>query len=126
MNPISIVGAFIITLSLLAYGIGSISLTRFRIVGSIVLIFLSLGVIFDLVAIVLMFIGAKGSPFSFHGTIGYSAFIIMLVDTIWAWRLYLKNGVDVRVDKKYLRFSRIAYFWWVLAYFTGSLIVLWR
>lgn len=126
MNPLSIVGAFIITLSLLAYGIGSISLSRFRIVGSIVLIFLSLGVIFDLAAIILMMIGAKASPFSLHGVIGYFAFIVMLIDAIWAWCLYFKKGIDTHVNTKYLRYSRLAYFIWVLAYFTGSLIVLWR
>lgn len=126
MNSLSIVGAFIMTLSLLAYGIGSISLSRFRIIGSIVLIFLSLGIVFDIAAIVLMVLGAKGTPFTLHGLLGYSAFLMMLSDTIWAWYLYFKHGIDSPINNKYHWFARFAYLWWVVAYLTGSLIVLWR
>ncbi|WP_346863752.1 hypothetical protein [uncultured Draconibacterium sp.] len=126
MNPLAIVGAFIITLSLLSYGIGSISLIRFKIVSSIVLIFLSLGILFDLAAITLMVLGAKGSPFTAHGIVGYSALLVMLVDAVSVWNIYIKRGIDAPVRKKLLRYTKFAYFWWVLAYFTGSLLVLWR
>lgn len=126
MNPISIAGAFVITLSLLAYGVGSISLSRFRIIATPVLLFLSLGVLLDLMAIVLMIIGAQDTPFTLHGFIGYTAFFIMVADTIMVWRLRIKKGKDAVVGKKHLRFARFAYFCWVLAYLTGSLIILWR
>lgn len=126
MNPISIIGAFIITLSLLAYGMGSISLSRFKSIDSIVLIFLSTGVVFDLAAIVLMVLGAKGTPYTLHGFIGYIAFLIMLSSTIWTWRIYFKKGIDAPASSKHLKFAKFAYLWWVLAYITGSLIVLWR
>lgn len=126
MNPLSIVGAFIITLSLLAYGIGSITLIRFKIVGSMVIIFLSLGVIFDIAAIIFMIKGSEGTPFTFHGLIGYTAFTVMLVDTFWVWVIYFKKGLDTPINKLHLWFARGAYFWWVLGYITGSLIVLFR
>lgn len=126
MNPIAIVGAFIITLSLLSYGIGSITLIRFKIVGSIVLIFLSLGVIFDLAAISLMISGARATPFTLHGLLGYSALLVMLIGTLLVWRIYFKYGIDTNINKKILRYTTFAYFWWVSAYITGSLIVLWR
>lgn len=126
MNPLSIVGAFIITLSLLAYGIGSISLSRFKNVGSVVLIFLSIGVIFDLAAIIFMIKGAEGTPFTFHGFVGYLAFLVMLTDTICAWAIYVRRGLDSVIGKGYLWFSRIAYFLWIMGYITGSLIVLYR
>lgn len=126
MNQISIVGAFIITLSLLAYGIGSITLLRFKIVNTIVLIFLTTGVIFDATAIVFMVIGAQGTPFTIHGFMGYIAFIVMLIDAIWAWVAYFKNGIDSPVSKNLRRFAKYAYLYWVFAYLTGSLIVLWR
>lgn len=126
MNPISIVGAFIMTLSLLSYGIGSISLSRFRIVGSVVLIFLTMGIIFDITAIACMIIGAKGSPFSIHGVAGYIAFCVMLISTIWAWSVYFKKGVDAPVTPKFLWYSRLAYFLWFTGYLTGSLTILYR
>ena len=114
------------TLSLLAYGIGSISVSRFKIVGSIVLIFLSLGVIFDFAAIICMVKGARGTPFTFHGFVGYLSLLVMLIDTIWAWRIYFKHGLDEPVSVRYLWFSRFSYFFWVMGYLTGSLIVLFR
>uniref|UniRef100_UPI003216A700 hypothetical protein n=1 Tax=uncultured Draconibacterium sp. TaxID=1573823 RepID=UPI003216A700 len=126
MNPLAIVGAFIITLSLLTYGIGSISLIRFRIVSSIVLIFLSLGIIFDLAAIALMISGARETPFTLHGLLGYSAFLVLLVEVVGAWWVYFKNGIDTRISKSLLIYTKIAYFWWVVAYITGSIIILWR
>lgn len=126
MEPIAVVGAFIITLSLLTYGIGSITLIRFKIIGSIALVFLTIGVILDVSAIVLMMIGAKGTPFTLHGFIGYLAFLIMLIDTIWVWVSYFKNGIDSRVSNKLFTFAKYAYLCWVIAYLTGSLIVLWR
>lgn len=126
MNQISIIGAFIITLSLLAYGIGSITLFRFKIVSIVVLIFLTTGLIFDATAIVFMVIGAQGTPFTLHGFVGYLAFFVMLIDAICFWVVYFKNGIDSPVSKKLLRYAKYAYLYWVFAYITGSLIVLWR
>lgn len=126
MNPLAIVGAFVITLSFLSYGIGSISLVRFRIVGRIVVAFLSLGVMLDVVAIALMTLGSKGSPFTLHGFLGATAFLVMLVDTIWCWNMYIVGGRDCRAHKNHIIYTKAAYLFWVVAYFTGSLIVIWR
>ena len=126
MNLLAIVGAFIITLSLLAYGIGTISIIRFKIVGSVALIFLTLGVIFDVTAVIFMILGAQGTPFSWHGIFGYSAFLVMLIDTFLVWRQYFLHGIDTRINKRLEVYSKYAYIWWVIAYITGSLIILWR
>ncbi len=126
MNLVAIIGAFIITLSLLSYGIGSISISRFKIVSIMVLLFLSLGIIFDVSAIVLMIIGSSGTPFTFHGFVGYLAFFVMLIDTLWAWRIFFKSGLDAKISDRYLMYSRYAYLVWVLGYLTGSLMILWR
>lgn len=126
MNPLSIVGAFIITLSFLAYGIGSISLLRFKLVSNLVLVFLTLGVLFDIAAVVFMILGARGTTFTWHGILGYSAFTLMLADTVWVWRTYFIKGLDAKAGTGLIRFASYAYVWWVLAYFTGSLMVLWR
>ena len=126
MNPLAIVGAFVITLSFLAYGIGSISLVRFRIVGRIVVAFLSIGIILDIVAIGLMMLGSKGNPFTLHGYLGATAFFVMLVGTVWSWRMYLAFGRDCKARKNHIIYTKAAYGFWVMAYFTGSLIVIWR
>jgi uncharacterized membrane protein YidH (DUF202 family) len=126
MNPLAIVGAFVITLSFLSYGIGSISLVRFNIVGRIVVAFLSMGVILDIIAITLMILGSKGSPFTLHGFLGATAFIVMLVDAIWSWKMYIANGRDSKARKNHIIYTKAAYGFWVVAYLTGSLIVIWR
>lgn len=126
MKPISLVGAGIITLSLLAYGIGTITLQRFRLVSREVLIFLTLGLFLDIAAIILMIIGATTVPFSAHGIIGYSAVLVMAVDVFLVWKYCLKNGVDSVADKRTMSYSKYAYGWWVIAYISGSMIILLR
>ena len=95
-------------------------------VSSIVLVFLTLGVLFDITAMVCMVLGARGTPFTFHGLVGYIAFAVMLVEALWAWGIYYKKGLDAQVSEKFLMYTRLAYIIWVCGYITGSLIVLWR
>ncbi|QIA08408.1 hypothetical protein [Draconibacterium halophilum] len=126
MNPLAIIGAFVITLSFLAYGIASISLVRFRIIGRIVLLFLTMGVLLDLIAISLMILGSKGNPFTLHGFLGALAFFVMLIGAVWCWKIYFSFGRDCRAGKNHIIYTKAAYLFWVVAYFTGSLIVIWR
>jgi len=126
MNPTSMTGAFIITLSLLFYGIGSISLQRFKMVSIGVLWFLSTGVFLDIVASIFMIVGSQNTPFSLHGFIGFSALLGMLTDLILLWKFYSRNSNYTIVRKPLLRFSKLAYGWWIVAYLTGSLLIMWR
>jgi len=126
MKPISLLGAGIITLSLLSYGIGTITLHRFRLLSREVLIFLTLGLFFDILAAVLMIIGAIDTPFSLHGLLGYSAILVMAVDVYLIWNLYVKKGIDSVVGKKTIWYAKYAYAWWLLTYISGSIIILMR
>ena len=126
MNPLSIIGAFIITLALLSYGIGSIAVQRFKIVTTGIIIFLTLGVFFDVVAVTLMIMGSSKGAFTAHGILGYSATLTMLIDVSLIWRCYFKNGLDSVINKSVLSYSKIAYAWWLIAYITGSLLVIWK
>ncbi|HKL32491.1 MAG TPA: hypothetical protein VJ919_08160 [Tangfeifania sp.] len=126
MNPTSLAGAFVITFSLLSYGIGSISLQRFKVVSSHVLVFLTIGVVLDVVAATLMIIGSAHTPFSLHGFIGLSAIAVMIADVILLWRVFNKYGSDTTVPKPLLLYSKLAYLWWIIAYLTGSVLVIWR
>lgn len=124
MNPISMIGAFIVTFALLSYGVGSVTLQRFKIVSRVVLLFLTLGIILDVAATICMIIGSTNTPFTFHGLLGYSALLVMLIDVVLVWRIYIKNKKDAKVEKSLLLYSKIAYGWWVIAYITGSLMVI--
>lgn len=126
MNPLSMTGAFLVTLALLSYGIGSITLQRFKLISSPVLWFLSIGVLLDIAATTFMILGSSNTPFTLHGFIGYSALLTMIVDLALVWQVRQKYGVDTFARKKLLLFSKVAYGWWIVAYITGSLLVLWK
>lgn len=119
-------GAFVITFSLLSYGIGNISLQRFKVVSTGVLAYLTIGVVLDIFAAILMIIGARHTPFSLHGFLGLSAILVMLVDIVLLWRFSNKHGSDTSVSKSLRLYSQLAYLWWVIAYLTGSVLIIWR
>jgi hypothetical protein len=126
MSLISIIGAFVITLALLSYGIGSIAVQRFKIVTPGVLIFLTLGVLLDVIAATFMIIGSNEGAFTFHGILGYSATLTMIIDLTLIWRCYLKNGFDSVIKKSTLLYSKFAYAWWLIMYITNSIMEIWR
>lgn len=113
------------TLAFLAYGLGSITLERFRIVGNIVLVFMTLGIIFETTAIILMILGSDSSGFSLHMLVGALAFILLLVNSGWVWVVYVNNGIDARVGKSLLIYTKTAYFVWVLSYLSGIVFLIW-
>ena len=124
MKLISLIGAFIVTLALFSYGTGSLMLQRFRLVSKGVLWFLSAGILLDITATVCMIIGSKNTPFTVHGFLGYTAFLVMFIDVIWVWSVYRKKGLNVEINKKLHTYSKLAYGFWVIAYITGSLLVI--
>jgi hypothetical protein len=126
MNPLAVIGAFIITLALLSYGISNIAVNRFKIVTPGILIFLTLGVILDIVAVIFMIVGSDKSAFTLHGILGYSAMLTMILDMILIWQCYFKNGFDSIISNSVLLYSKIAYGWWLITYITGSLLVIWK
>ncbi len=126
MNFLAIIGAFVITLSLLSYGISTIAIQRFKQLSWWILLFLTLGVILDIVAVTFMIINSDRSAFTAHGILGYTATLTMLIDVGLIWWCYFKNGLDSVIKKSILLYSKIAYAWWLIAYITGSLLVIWK
>ena len=122
MTPILIAGTIIVNLALIFYSIGIITEQRQHRVTGKVLIFLTMGVVFDVVATVCMIIGSTNPPFSLHGILGYSSLTAMVVETSLAWRHRLREG-DREVSGALHWYSRLAYLWWLAAYITGALIV---
>jgi hypothetical protein len=124
MNILSITGAIIVTLALLSYSIAIISEQVRKQLIPRVLIFITLAVILDITATVFMILGSRNSPFTLHGSIGYSALLVMLIELFRLWRLYLKKGLRAQVPSGLHLYSRYAYIWWVVAYITGSVIAM--
>lgn len=117
------VGTSIVFFALLFYSIGIFTEQKHKQVLPRVLLFLTLGIIFDIVATGFMIAGSSKGLFTLHGLIGYSSLLGMLIDNILIWRLRLKNGIDTVVPDAIHRFSLYAYIWWVVAFVTGGLLV---
>jgi hypothetical protein len=73
-----------------------------------------------------MIIGSTNSAFSLHGILGYSSLAAMFLDTILIWNFYLSNPAGTRVPARLHLYSRYAYSWWVIAFFTGLMLVVFR
>ncbi|MCK3683440.1 hypothetical protein [Maribellus sp. YY47] len=125
MDPIILLISFIMTLAFLAFGIGSVSLERFKIIGTIVLVFFTTGFLFNAAAVLLMVLLIPSSLLSTNGLIMFSSFTIMLVDTVWVWARYLKNGIDSDVSKGIVLYTKIAFLVWVLNYLWGIVLLIW-
>lgn len=122
MSEILIAGVTIVNFALIAYSIAIYIQSRHRLMSRRVLTFLTIGVVFDISATICMIIGS-GNFITPHGVIGYSSLAGMLTDTILSYRFAGKNGMDAMIPTKFTRWSQYAYFYWVLAYITGALIV---
>lgn len=126
MKPVIIIGTSIVHLALLFYSLGIILEQRRRRVTSKVIIYVILGVIFDVAATACMIIGSSRGLLTLHGAVGYSGLLLMLIDCVWLWRFFRQHGSDAEVPRNLHIFSRIAYIWWIAAYLTGALMVVLR
>ncbi len=124
MNSLSIIGAILVTMALLSYSIAIISEQIRKKIIPRVMVFISLAVILDISATIFMILGSRNSPFTFHGSIGYSALVVMLIECYLLWKLKKKAGIGSEVPKNLHLYSRLAYIWWVVAYITGSIIAM--
>ncbi len=124
MNPTLMTGSMIVTIALIAYSIAILTEQKIHIITKKVLTFLTIGIILDITATTFMIIGSTNSPFTVHGFIGYSALTFMLIDTILIWRFRFNNGLNAKVTNGIHLYSRVAYIWWVCAYFTGGIIAM--
>jgi len=123
MSPITIFAVTVVSLALIAYGVGIVTEQRTHKVTARALFWLRLGVVLDIVATSAMILGSSSGPFTAHGFVGYSALAIMMSETGLAWRHRSRHG-DADVPGWLHLYSRFAYGWWVVAYFTGAWLVM--
>ena len=122
MKPILMAGTTIVILALIFYTIGIITEQRLHRVTKKVLLFLTLGVIFDISATVCMILGSSKGWFTYHGILGFSSLGAMLLETYLAWQYNLKHGEEKVTNFLHI-YSRVAYIWWVVAFISGGLLV---
>ena len=126
MNIFISYGTKIVVLALIAYSVAILTEQKIHHVSNRVLIFLTLGIILDIVATTFMILGSGNTPFTLHGFIGYSSLGAMLIDTVLIWRHRLKSSATEEVPKRLHLYSRYAYIWWIIAFITGGLLVMFK
>jgi hypothetical protein len=124
MNLILTIGVSIVNLALLSYTLFFIRLIRKKETGKLLFVFLSLGVLFDIVSTVCMIIGSSNGPLTLHGLIGYVALLGMIVDLFLISRFTKYNGLDKKLSAAIVLASSIFYIYWVAAYITGAILVM--
>jgi hypothetical protein len=123
MKPVLIAGISIVNLALISYTIAIIIQSRKKMMSRQVLTFLTIGVVFDVVATICMILGTEEGPMTLHGFIGYSSLTGMIIDTIFSYRFVKQNGINASIPKRFTSWSQVAYFYWIIAYITGAIIV---
>ncbi len=123
MDPIRMSAVLTVTLALALYTVGTVKQQRSRRSTPAVRGWLTTGVVFDVTATALMIVASKSLTPTLHGVLGYSALAFMLTDTILMWRHARTRG-EAPVSGGLHVWSRVAYGYWVVAYFTGAAMVM--
>ena len=123
MNSTLIKAVIVVTFALISYSIAILTEQRKGYISKVVLGFLTAGVLLDITSTILMIIGSRKIPITIHGFIGYSALLVMLIDTILIWRFWCKNR-GTQVPHVLNIYTRLAYCWWVIAYIAGAIIAM--
>jgi hypothetical protein len=123
MNATLVLGTRIVVIALLSYTLAFVIEQRKSLITRAVLIFQNAGLVLDVASTVLMILGSGNTTLTLHGSIGYSALVIMIIKTILFWRHFKKHGVSGKVGKILHWYSRAAYVWWVVAFILGILLV---
>jgi len=124
MNKLLMVGTSVVFFALLFYTIGIFTEQKHKKVLPKVLLFLTMGIIADIIATGFMIAGSSKGIFTLHGIIGYSSLLGMLIDNVLIWRLKIRSGINTEVPDSIHVYSRYAWIWWVIAFITGGLLVL--
>ena len=118
MSPILIAGIVAITLALVAYSVGVVSIVRRRRVFARAAWWLTAGVVLDVVATACMFAISRGGPFTVHAAIGVAALAAMVLLTVFAWR---HRGVCPIPGWLHL-YAKLAFLLWIAAYVMGVIL----
>ena len=124
MLPFPIGGGILITLTLLLYGLGTVTVQRFKIVTRAILWFYMISSIMHISAYVIIASYRPDMKVEYHGIMSFISMFVLFTDTFNVWRFYFKHGRNSFFTKRILTFSKIAYAYWVFTYFVASIKLL--
>lgn len=123
MNSLLMTGVVIVAFALGSYTTAIVTQARRHRPTALMRGFLTAGVALDATATGLMIAGSRRIPLTFHGILGYSAFILMATDLVLVWRRFRRYG-DAPLPGRLHHYSLAAYSWWVLAFIAGMIVAL--
>jgi hypothetical protein len=112
-----------VTVALILYTIGTLKEQRGHRASAGVRGFLTAGLTFDVIATALMIVATGSVAPTVHGWLGYSALALMAVDVTLIWRHWRANG-DAPIPPGQHLYARLAYIFWIVAYFAGAALVM--
>ena len=121
MNCLIIIALIVVTFALVSYSVAVITEQRKSTVTKLTLFFLTAGVALDISSTALMIAGSTNIPLTFHGIIGYTALLGMLIDAILIWRHWASNAGS-KIPRGLHLYTRVAYGWGVIVYIIGAII----
>jgi hypothetical protein len=121
MNLLLIIGVGIVLFAFGSYTTALIAQVRHRRPVAVMRGFLTAGVALDASATAFMIAGSRRIPLTFHGILGYSAFLLMAADLFLMWRRYRTDREEL-LPARLHRYSLAAYAWWVLAFMAGIIV----
>ena len=121
MNSLIIIALIVVTFALISYSVAVITEQKKSTVTKCTLFFLTAGVALDISSTALMIAGSTNIPLTFHGIIGYTALLGMLIDAILIWRHWASNAGS-KIPRGLHLYTRVAYGWWVIVYIIGAII----
>ena len=120
VKPILIVGTLIATFALIFYSIAVIAEQRSHKVKTGVLIFITFGILCDILGTFFMAMGSSNGLFTIHGILGFGALLGMLISVIFIWRLNMINGLNTEVPRAQHLHIRFSYLVWIALYFGSA------
>jgi hypothetical protein len=123
MPPLRLAAVSTVTTALVLYTIGALKELRARRATLGVCCTFTTGVVFDASATTLLVLATQTGGLTVHGALGYSALAGMSTDTLLSWRHRRRAGAEP-LGKGLHLYSRLAYLYWVVAYFTGAALVM--
>ncbi|HAB54122.1 MAG: hypothetical protein A2315_01665 [Ignavibacteria bacterium RIFOXYB2_FULL_35_12] len=126
MAEITKVGILFVHLALIFYTLFILLEGKKQRAANIVLLLITFAVLFDIIATACMMIGTTRTYFTFHGIMGYIGLLLMVIDYILLLKYRIKYGAETLISKPLYVYSKIAYYWWLIAFITGVIVSIFR
>ena len=119
MSPFRLAAILTVTVALVLYTLGTIKGQRAHRATPGVRGFMSVGLVFDVLATLQMIRLAGTLVPGFHGVLGYSSLTLMAIEVGLIWRHWRAQG-GAEIPRGQRTYAWVAYVYWVIAFLVGG------